>query len=289
MAINALLPLDSPSLDDVLGRVERALLDATDRCAPAGAPPRLRAAVKHAVLGSGGRLRPTLVLAAAASLGDPRPHLSDAMAAAVELVHAASLVHDDLPCFDDADTRRGQPTVHRLWGEATAVLVGDALIVHAFETLARAGEAACAVELAKATGAARGIIAGQAWEEEPNASLVEYHRAKTASLFAAAAAMGAIAGGGDTTRFRAWGETVGLAYQAADDLVDALGAESSGKTGGRDEALDRPSVVRAFGVEAARRRVRTLLERASDDMPDVRDPAPLRAWLARFSDKVESL
>jgi geranylgeranyl diphosphate synthase type II len=221
--------------------------------------------------------------------GDAQPSVADAAAAAVELLHCASLVHDDLPCFDDADTRRGKPSVHRVFGEPLAVLVGDAFIVQAFEVLARSAAgprqlAALLRELAVAAGTTRGLLAGQAWESEPVAPLDVYHRAKTASLFEAAAAMGAIAAGAAPEPWRRFGEALGRAYQAVDDLNDALGdARSLGKPTGRDAALRRPNVVRALGAEAARVRVSLLVASAVAEIPRCGAEERVRGWLASMS------
>src|SRR6185436_7090968 len=128
-----------PSLDRLLvGRVERALEGALARATAPGCPPRLAQALREAVLSGGSRVRPQLCLLTAIACGDAHPALAESAACALELLHCASLVHDDLPCFDDADTRRGRPSIHRAFGQPLAVLVGDALIVAAFETLARA-------------------------------------------------------------------------------------------------------------------------------------------------------
>jgi geranylgeranyl diphosphate synthase type II len=141
--------------------------------------------MQHAVFPGGARIRPQLCLAVALACGDDDPALADAMAAALELLHCASLVHDDLPCFDNADTRRGLPSVHRAFGERLAVLSGDALIVMAFRELARAGSrhperlATVMRWLDEGVGPPDGIVAGQAWECEPSARLDQYQRAKT--------------------------------------------------------------------------------------------------------------
>src|SRR5690606_4019842 len=141
-------------------------------------------------------------------------------------LHCASLVHDDLPCFDDADTRRGRPSVHRAYGQPLAVLAGDALIVLAFQNVA--GVAASSWRRAEVTAlvgravcASSGIIGGQAWECEDEIDVARYHRAKTGALFAAATAAGAAAAGDDPNLWRTVGETLGEAYQIADDIRDA--------------------------------------------------------------------
>jgi geranylgeranyl diphosphate synthase type II len=167
-------------------------------------------------------------------------------------------VHDDLPCFDDAALRRGQPTVCRAFGEPLAVLAGDALIVLAFETVARAGLAApdrlpaVLRALCRGAGAADGIVAGQALELDPRTPREEYHRLKTGALFVAALTAGAVAGGGDPAAWEPLGRAIGAAYQIADDLGDALSdAAHLGKPAGQDAALDRPSAVRDLGVAGA--------------------------------------
>ena len=168
---------------DVTTRIERALEQALDSGGQAGCPPGLARAVHYAVFPGGARVRPRLCLAVAAACGDPDPALSDAAAVAIELLHCASLVHDDLPCFDDAPMRRGKPSVHSAFGERLAVLTGDALIVHAFEALARGGLRrperlpALIATVAAATGMPTGIVAGQAWECETHVDLADYQRA----------------------------------------------------------------------------------------------------------------
>src|SRR5512140_3821641 len=170
---------------ETMTRIEHALQAAVANGETAGCPPRLAAALRHAVFPGGARIRPQLCLAVARACGDSDPALTDATAAAIELLHCASLVHDDLPCFDDAPTRRGVPSVHKAFGERLAVLGGDALIVLAFQTLARAAgrlpDRLCPLMAALGAGAGLpgGIAAGQAWECEPEPSLRDYHRAKT--------------------------------------------------------------------------------------------------------------
>ncbi len=270
-------------------RIERALEAALDLAAE-GAPPRLASAMRHAVFPGGARVRPRLCLAVAAACGDPAPQLGDAAAAAIELLHCASLVHDDLPCFDNALTRRGQPSVHRAFGEPVAVLAGDALIVSAFELLARASAAAPArfprlVEVvARGVAAPHGIIAGQAWESEPRVPMILYRRTKTASLFEAAAAAGAIAADHDPAPWRAFGERVGEAYQVADDIHDVAGdAVALGKPTGRDSVLGRPNAALDLGVGGSRKLLEELLDEALGAMPACRHPEQIRAWVREMA------
>jgi geranylgeranyl diphosphate synthase type II len=272
-------------------RVEASLRAALACATAKGCPPRLSEALEYAVFPGGGRLRPQLSLLAAAGCGDGDPAAADAAAGAVELLHCASLVHDDLPCFDDADSRRGRPALHKVYGEPIAVLVGDALIVLAFEQLGRitsSRSAALVVELAKAGGAAGGIAGGQAWEVEAAAPLEEYHRAKTASLFEAAAAMGAIAAGASPAPWRRFGELVGRAYQAADDLMDAVGQSTkAGKPTRRDFALGRPNLVRAEGVAGARARLEAMLHDTFEAIPPCDEQASVRRWLEQLTARLK--
>jgi geranylgeranyl diphosphate synthase type II len=272
---------------DAVSRIERALSAALAHAEAAGAPPRLGKAMHHAVFPRGARVRPRLCLAVAAACGDDDPAASDAAAAAIELLHCASLVHDDLPCFDDADTRRGRPAVHRAFGEPLAVLAGDALIVLAFQTLARgAGASPRLCPLLEVVGAAvgvpAGIAAGQAWECEPpeTVDLGAYQRSKTGILFAAAAMAGAAAAGAEGGAWRLLGERLGEAYQVADDIRDAAAdPEEMGKPAGRDLALGRPSVAIAFGVSGAVARLEALAAEAVAAVPPCRGAPELRSLI----------
>jgi geranylgeranyl diphosphate synthase type II len=266
-------------------RIEQALSAAVQTMAGRDAPPRLLAAVEHAVFPAGARIRPRLCLAVAAACGDPTPALTDAAAAAIELLHCASLVHDDLPCFDDAAMRRGQPTVHRLHGEPLAVLAGDAMIVLAFETLARAASSAPErlgrlIEIvARGVGSPHGIIAGQAWESEPRIPVVTYRRAKTAALFEAAAAAGATSAGENGAPYRLFGQRIGEAYQIADDLLDVTGKpEETGKAVGRDLTLGRPNAANDLGIHGSQHLLEQLLSEAFEAAPACRHPEELEGW-----------
>ena len=259
---------------DVMSRIDQALRRALNAGAAADAPPRLVAAVRHAVFPGGARVRPRLCLAVAHACGDDDPGLSDACAAAIELIHCASLVHDDLPCFDDAAMRRGQPSVHAAFDERLAVLAGDALIVLAFQAMGAAGVRTpqrlpvVLGTLARGVGMPTGIIAGQAWECEPSVSLTDYQRAKTGALFAAATMLGAEAAGADSRPWCALGEWLGQAYQVADDILDVVADPALlGKPTGRDHALHRPSSARELGLSGAVRSFQRLIDRAVDSVP----------------------
>ncbi len=238
------------------------------------APPKLSAALRHAVFPGGARVRPHLCLAVAQACGEDHPALTDAAAAAIELLHCASLVHDDLPCFDDADTRRGRPSVHCAYGQPLAVLAGDSLIVLAFETLARAGVDAPArlvpllLTVGGAVGMPHGISAGQAWESETDVALETYQRAKTGALFVAATAAGAASAGADPAPWRALGDWLGEAYQVADDIRDLAGDDQEGgKPLGQDAIHGRPNAVMALGLDGAMARLRDLVEHAVESIP----------------------
>lgn len=256
-----------------------ALLEALEESLEAALPQvrdstdTLAEAMRYAVLGGGKRLRPRLLVTVAVGcLGEPlSADMADLVlraAVAVELMHSASLVHDDLPCFDDASLRRGRATVHEAYDEPMAVLVGDGLICAAFDVLA-SYEGSYISEalqlgrmLAAASGPTEGIVGGQSLElvgsETPrrrwSRALVErYHSMKTAALFRYATRAGALAVGCSREQQVKWGEvgaSIGIAFQLADDLLDVHGTdEEAGKTTGRDLALDRPNHAICFGSE----------------------------------------
>lgn len=259
---------------DATTRTEQALTEALAHAEGQGCPPRLAEAMRHAVFPGGARIRPGLCLAVGAACGEDRPELTAAAGASIELLHCASLVHDDLPCFDDASLRRGRPSVHSAFGEPLAVLTGDALIVLAFESLALRAQveplrlAPLTLTIAAAAGAPVGIVAGQAWECEPKVELSDYHRAKTGALFVAATVAGAQAAGADAEPWRLVGDRLGEAYQVADDIRDAAAStEELGKPAGRDADLGRPSAVRELGLEGAVKRLRGLIAESLDLIP----------------------
>ncbi|CAO4174699.1 polyprenyl synthetase family protein [Methylorubrum aminovorans] len=269
---------------DVGRRIEAVLDVAVSHAEAPGAPPLLAEAIRYAVFPGGHRIRPRLCLAVAQACGDDDPAASDAAAAAIELLHCASLVHDDLPCFDDAPMRRQKPSVHAAFSVPLAVLTGDALIVAAFETLAQ-GAARSPARLAslvglvaRAVGSPSGIVAGQAWESEPHVDLVEYQQAKTGALFAAATVAGAAAAGAAPLPWRLLGECLGEAYQVADDLRDvACRQEEIGKPAGRDATLGRPNAAALLGMSGALERLRRLTQEAIEVIPACPGQALMRA------------
>ncbi len=265
-------------------RIEQSLAQAISVGEAEGCPPKLAGAIRHAVFPGGARIRPQLCLAVAQACGDDDPQLSEAAASAIELLHCASLVHDDLPCFDDAPTRRGRASVHFAYGESLAVLAGDALIVLAFQTLgAAAGRSPQRLgplmnTISRGVGMPFGIVAGQAWECEPRVSLADYQRAKTGALFAAATVAGAQAAGAEAEAWRGLGEWLGEAYQVADDIRDvAADPELLGKPIGQDVALCRPSAASELGLGGAIAHFDQLVAAAIEAIPPCRGAAQLRA------------
>lgn len=276
-------------------RIDAALRRYIDRARGPAGPPRLGEALEYAVFPGGHRLRPRLCLAVAMAHGGGDARVVDAALSAIELLHCASLVHDDMPCFDDAAIRRGKPSVHVAFGEPLALLCGDALIVMAFQALAESAARAptrTAVLLgliADSVGAPDGIVAGQAWECEPVAPVREYQRSKTGSLFAAATMAGAAAVGVEHAAWGALGERIGEAYQIADDLLDRCGdPDVIGKPVGQDTLLDRPNAVSEMGVKGASDRLREIIEAATAAVPSCPGEAKLRQLIhheaTRFMD-----
>jgi geranylgeranyl diphosphate synthase type II len=270
--------------------IERYIAHTLSGVSGNGGPPRLAEAMHHAVFPGGARFRPRLCLAVARACGNAQAPGAMAAAAAIELLHCASLVHDDLPCFDNADLRRGVPSVHRAYGERLAVLSGDALIVLAFQAVAqeRAASAAQRLELisllTSASGMPCGIAAGQAWECEPRVGLSDYQRAKTGALFAAATAAGAVAAGADHRPWLEVGECLGEAYQVADDIGDVAGSSTQlGKPTGRDAALGRPNVVSELGLSAAQSRFQQLIDSATRRIPSCPGASELRTAILNIT------
>ncbi len=255
--------------------IEKSLENTLSSYENQGGPDLLHQAIRHAVIPGGARIRPQLCLAVAMACGNDAPNLAIGAGVALELLHCGSLVHDDLPCFDNADLRRGIPSVHKAYGERLAVLAGDALIVMAFEELLHSAEdsmqrlATVMKIVMQGVSVPHGIIAGQAWECEPKVSLHTYQKAKTGALFSAATAAGAAAAGGNPEVWLTLGDSLGEAYQVADDIRDVLGdMQSLGKPVGKDEELDRPSATRQFGLDGAVEYFDELVARAIRSIPD---------------------
>lgn len=274
-------------------RIDAALTAALSRAQVEPAPARLASALSYSVTPGGARIRPTILTSVALACGDDRPRVTDAAAAALEIIHCAALVHDDLPCFDDADLRRGKSSVHRAYSEPLAVLAGDSLIVLAFETLAEAAadtpdRALSLIRiLSRRTGMPGGICAGQGWESEPSVDLSAYHMAKTGALFVAATQMGAVAAGHDPEPWEELGARIGEAFQVADDLRDALYDEQTlGKPVRQDIVHARPSAVTQFGVRGAVQRLKDVLAGAISSIPSCPGEAALAEMVRTYAEKV---
>ncbi len=278
-------------------RAEARLNEAVHR---GGGPLKtLEAAMEYALLGGGKRVRPVLVYASGQALGAPLEHL-DGPACAVECIHAYSLVHDDLPAMDDDDLRRGRPTCHRAFDEATAILAGDALQALAFRLLASDRitpvPAAARLEmihtLADAAGH-RGMVGGQAIDlaavgrSLSEDELTRMHRLKTGALIEAAVVLGALAAGERgreaLPRLRRYAQAIGLAFQVQDDILDVTAStEQMGKTQGADAAVGKPTYVTLLGLDGARAAAERLHRQAIDSLQDLEGDTALLRWLAQY-------
>ena len=284
-----LLALSSRA-DDVLARV----------LPPEDQPPvELHRAMRYAVLGGGKRLRPLLVYAAGTTLGAPLDRL-DAAAAAVEIIHAYSLVHDDLPAMDDDSLRRGRPTCHVVFGEAMAILAGDALQALAFDVLAHDAtldvDAGTRVAMLRALAIAcgsHGMAGGQAFDlaavgtKLSAAELERMHVHKTGALIRASVRLGALAAGcrdeATLDALERYGHAVGLAFQIRDDLLDIeAGTEQLGKTAGKDVAASKPTYPAILGVDASRSELAALTATALGAVESLGAPARALRDLAHF-------
>ena len=258
-------------------------------------PQRLHEAMRYAAQGGGKRIRPLLVFAAG-ELGNSNPEVLDAAAAAIEMIHAYSLVHDDLPCMDDDDLRRGRPTVHKAFDEATALLVGDALQTKAFDLLVGTqGTAEMRLsligELSKASGSL-GMAGGQAIDLESVgqkidlAALKQMHAMKTGALLSCAVRMGAIAAELDATaltQLTQYSRALGLAFQVVDDVLDATAdSQTLGKTAGKDAADDKPTYVTLMGLEYAQKQAKELQAQALESLAAFGSKADALRALARL-------
>jgi geranylgeranyl diphosphate synthase type II len=257
------------SLDEYLTEQQQLVDRALDAWLPAEnvAPFSIHKAMRYSVFAGGKRIRPILAIAAARAVSDSPDGIENA-AATLEMVHTYSLIHDDLPAMDNDDLRRGRPTCHKLFGDALAILGGDALCTLAFEVLSRLRgigpeqKVRLIEELARASGTVGGMIAGQVHDIEgegrmPSAPLLEeIHRAKTGALLRASVRMGAIYGGATAEELESlgdYGERVGLAFQIVDDILDVeQTSEKLGKTAGKDQAQQKITFPAVFGLERSR-------------------------------------
>lgn len=278
----------------------RSLTDAAlDRLIPLENehPASIHKAMRHSVFAGGKRLRPVLCMEAGRMVAGSLPTGIEELGAALEMLHTYSLIHDDLPALDNDDLRRGRPTCHKVFGEAIAILAGDALQTQAYEVLARLkcpAEARVRIidEVARGTGTVDGMIGGQVVDLEaehttPTAEMLEYiHRSKTAALITASLVSGGIyAGGKDNqiARLRAFGLAIGLAFQIVDDVLDVTqSSEQLGKTAGKDTASEKATYPALFGLEPSLRKADALVDSGLSELDSFGEPAETLKELARF-------
>jgi len=257
------------TLPEYMAARQKAVDVALDRWVPAETedPAHIHQAMRYSLFAGGKRIRPLLAMAAAEAISDA-PVGIESCACALELIHTYSLIHDDLPALDNDDLRRGRPTCHKVFGDAMAILAGDALLTLAFEVLSELEGAGAerrielVRELATASGTVGGMIGGQVNDIEgegkhPTAALLDsIHRAKTGALLRASVRMGAIYAGADAGQLEAltrFGEHIGLAFQIVDDILDVeQSSEALGKTAGKDAAQQKITFPAVYGIERSR-------------------------------------
>ncbi|MGQ9896760.1 MAG: polyprenyl synthetase family protein [Acidobacteriota bacterium] len=259
-------------------------------------PPRIHEAMRYSLMAGGKRLRPVLVLAAGEAFMGKSEQLYP-VACAFEMIHTYSLIHDDLPAMDNDDLRRGMPTCHKQFDEATAILAGDGLMTHAFRILAEMDAPAeqkvrVIRELAVGSGTVEGMIAGQIVDLEAERKPIDaerlafIHRAKTGALIRGALVCGGIVAGAaesDLALLAAYGDKVGLAFQITDDILDETAtAEQLGKTPGKDAAAGKATYPALYGLEASRKQARALAEEAIEVLAPLDQRAKLLIEMARF-------
>jgi len=278
----------------------RELTDAAlNRLLPAASehPVSIHQAMRHSVFAGGKRLRPILCMEAGRMVAGSLPRGIEELGAALEMLHTYSLIHDDLPALDNDDLRRGRPTCHKAFGEAIAILAGDALQTRAYEVLARLrclAEARVRIieEIAHGTGTVRGMIGGQvvdleAEHKKPDLATLEYiHQSKTAALIAACAVSGGLYGDASDDavgRLRCYGQTIGLAFQIVDDVLDVTqSSEQLGKTAGKDTAAEKATFPALFGIEESLKKADALLEKALSSLEGFGAQAEILKSLAHF-------
>jgi geranylgeranyl diphosphate synthase, type II len=276
--------------------LERLLPPATQQ------PASIHQAMRHSVFAGGKRIRPILCMEAGRMIATSLPAgilpagIED-LGAALEMLHTYSLIHDDLPALDNDDLRRGRPTCHKVFGEAIAILAGDALQTQAYEVLSRLGcpaEARVRIveEIARGTGTVDGMIGGQVVDLEaertkPDIKMLEYiHRAKTAALITASVVSGGIYAGGshdDVEKLRTFGQSIGLAFQIVDDVLDVTQtSEQLGKTAGKDTAAEKVTYPSLFGIDESLKKADALVESAFASLESFGSRAETLKSLARF-------
>ncbi len=271
--------------------LEQLLPAATER------PVSIHQAMRHSVFAGGKRLRPILCLEAGRMIADSLPPGIQDLGAAIEMLHTYSLIHDDLPALDNDDMRRGRPTCHKVYGEAIAILAGDALQARAYEVLSRLrcpaeSRVRIIAEIARGTGTIEGMIGGQVVDLEsertkPDLATLEYiHRAKTAALIAASVVSGGLYAGADQAavgKLRDFGHAIGLAFQIIDDVLDVTQtSEQLGKTAGKDTTAEKATYPALFGVDESLKKAEALVQSALASLDDFESRADVLKDLAHF-------
>jgi geranylgeranyl diphosphate synthase, type II len=271
--------------------LERLLPPASQR------PASIHQAMRHSVFAGGKRLRPILCMEAGRMVAGSLPAGIEDLGAALEMLHTYSLIHDDLPALDNDDLRRGRPTCHKVFGEAIAILAGDALQTQAYEVLSRlhcSAESRVRImeEIARGTGTIEGMIGGQVVDLEsehakPGLSTLEYiHRSKTAALISASVVSGGLYAGAadaEVARLRTFGQSIGLAFQIVDDVLDVTQtSEQLGKTAGKDTAAEKATYPALFGVDESVKKAAALVDSALESLDGFGARAEVLKDLARF-------
>ena len=286
-------------LTEVLQQGQQAIDQALEKLLPAPTqrPESIHQAMRHSVFAGGKRLRPILCMEAARMISGSLPEGVQELGCALEMLHTYSLIHDDLPALDNDDLRRGKPTCHVVYGEAIAILAGDALQTLAYEVLAKLksppeSRIRIVEEIARATGTVDGMIAGQvkdleAERQRPDAQTLEYiHRSKTGALITSSLVSGAIYAGAsmpEVQRLRDFGRAIGLAFQIVDDVLDVTqSSEQLGKTAGKDTASEKATYPALFGIEESLRRADALVITGCNALGSFLDRADTLKELAHF-------
>lgn len=286
-------------LKETLEQGQQLTDSALDRLIPLETvqPVSIHKAMRHSVFAGGKRLRPVLCLEAGRVIAGSLPSGIEELGAALEMLHTYSLIHDDLPALDNDDLRRGRPTCHKAFGEAIAILAGDALQTQAYEVLARLrcpaeSRMKIIAEIARATGTVDGMIGGQVVDIEsehtkPTAEMLEYiHRSKTAALITSSLVSGGLYAGaseGEVARLRAFGLGIGLAFQIVDDVLDVTQtSEQLGKTAGKDTTSEKATYPALFGIEESVKKADALVNDAFTELKSFGDRASRLKELARF-------
>jgi geranylgeranyl diphosphate synthase type II len=286
-------------LKDILKQGQQRIDQALDRLLPTPTqrPESIHQAMRHSVFAGGKRLRPILCMEAARMVAGSSPAGIEELGAALEMLHTYSLIHDDLPALDNDDLRRGKPTCHVVYGEAIAILAGDALQTQAYEVLAKlkcSAEACVKIieEVARGTGTVDGMIGGQvqdleAERQRPDAEMLEYiHRAKTGALITASLVSGAIYANASTSevqRLSEFGRSIGLAFQIVDDVLDVTqSSEQLGKTAGKDTASEKATYPALFGVQESLHRADALIAAGCNALDSFLERADTLKELAHF-------